>query len=311
MDQLTIYISKIYLQSEYYLKSNSLSILNDLDDNKVEDIFATLKEYITLIERDDKEQIYALLPEELTSQNLEVTEEKIKEILNDIKNKIIAYDEYINNYFLKLSLAVNEKMLSLGFNGSFPKYYKIIDNEILFLEYDEDIYLNKNLEQEETVSKRMAMIVRIKNFEEVLPNLNIDDFTYLDLVTKYAAELQSGNIRSFMIHLPDLNYQKEMNDEDVQNDLKYLEVVETILNKEKHLPKWYVYVNRSAKDFERTYMLYSLLPSIIVISIIGMMIFGSSSTALLMCYLVGFILDVVLCKYFGKKSYYKYHPKEK
>lgn len=310
MDQNAIYISKIYVQSEYYLKSNSLSLLENYDENKSDDIFLSLKEYINLIERDDKEKINALLPKELTNQETQVSQDRIKEILLEIINKINEYNSYINNYFSPLAIQINDKMNQLGFIGQFPKFYKELPNEILILEYDDDIYFTDDT-LNNIKAKRMAMIVRIKNPEEVLPNLDLNNFTYLDLVTKYASELQTGNIRSFMIHLPDLNYQSKLTIDEINNDIKYLEIVETILNKEKHLPKWYVNVNRSIKDFERTYMLYSLLPSIIIISIIGMMLFGNSSSALLICYVVGFILDFVLCKFFAKKSYYKYHIKEK
>lgn len=307
MDQNTIYLSKIYFQADYYLKTNSLRLD---DEDKLEDIFISLKEYINLIERSDKGILNRLLPEELTTTELEVSYERIKEIITDIIDKINQYNEYTKSYFQNLIVKVDEKMNNLGFSGNFPKYYKNLSDEVLIVEYDDDIYFKNDID-DEIISKRMAMIVRIKNPYETLPNLDINTFTYLDLVTKYAELLQTGNIRSFMIHLPELNYQTPMTIDEVNDDLKYLEVVETILNKGKHLPKWYVNVNRSAKDFERTYMLYSLLPCIILISIIGMMIFGNSSTALLICYVIGFILNVVLCKYFGKKSYYKYHPKDR
>ena len=67
MDQTTLFIGKIYVQSEYYLNSKGLS-LNDIEtDDKLTDVFLTLKDYVKLLDRPDKDDIYKLLPDELVN----------------------------------------------------------------------------------------------------------------------------------------------------------------------------------------------------------------------------------------------------
>ncbi len=311
MDKTTLFISKIYMQCEYYLNCNGKSLieidsLSTSNNGDILDIFEGIRDYISLIERPDKTTINELLPKELTNKEMVVTEERIFQIVKDVKDKICIYDSYITSHLEKLTKATDKELKGLGFAGTFPKYYKFLDEEILFLEYDEDIYLVN----EKAVSKRIAMIVRIKKPEETIPNLDIENFSYLDLVTKYADNLQGGMIRSFMIHLPDLNYLDEITTALVENDLKYLEILEAVLNKSKKLPKWYINISKTAKDFERTYLIYSLVPVLLVVSIIGFIFFYKSSLGLMLCYLVGIVLNFSLCKYFGKRTYNKYHPKE-
>ncbi len=311
MDQTTLFISKIYMQCEYYLNCNGKSLtaidnLSSSNQGDMLDIFDGIRDYISLIERPDKLTISDLLPEELINKDMVVTERRIFEIIKDLKDKIVDYQNYIASHLEKFKKVLSQNLKALGFIGSFPKYYRIFDEEILFLEYDEDIYLIN----EKAISKRIAMIVRIKKPDETIPNLDIENFSYLDLVTKYADCLQGGLIRSFMIHLPDLNYLDEITDEIIENDLKYLEILESVLSKSKKLPKWYINISKTAKDFERTYLIYSLVPVLLIVSIIGFIFFYNSSLGLMICYLIGVVLNFTLCKYFGKKTYNKYHPKE-
>ena len=197
-------------------------------------------------------------------------------------------------------------MNELGFNGSYPRYYRDRPDEILFLEYDEDLYFNKD----KLITKRIAMLVKIKKTSEIYQDLDVERFSYLDLITKYVDKLQNGDIKSFMIHLPNLNYLGDITDDMISNDIKYLELVENVINGGNRLPKWYINVNKTKKDFEKTYMMYSLVPTLLIISVFGLIIFRNNSSMLLICYIVGFILNILFCKYFGNKSYQKYHNED-
>lgn len=311
MDQKDLYISKIYVQSEYYLNCHNLSIksLTDEDfDNseKILNIFSCLRDYFKSIERADKEQIENLFPIELIKQDMVAGEKQIKEIVKDIIQKCEDYQEYFQKRIATLANRINEEIHKLGFFGEFPKYYQIIDKDLLIVEYDDDIYL----ENDHARATRVAMVIKVKNYQETTPNLLINQFSYLDLLTKYIDKIESGNIRSFMIHLPSLSYDEEITSKMIDRDLNYLDVLNSILSKQNKLPKWYINVNKSKKDFERTYLMYTMVPVLIIVSIVNFTFFRKSSIGMILGYIIGFGLNIYLCKFLAKKAYEKYHQEE-
>lgn len=306
MDQTTLFIGKIYVQSEYYLSSKGLNLNDTETQDELNNVFLGLKDYIKLLDRPDKDDIYKLLPDELVSDECELSSTRMQEIVETIKTNINEYNEFVTSKLINLENKISTRVSELGFNGSYPRYFRETPNEILFLEYDDDLYFNKD----KLVTKRIAMLVKVKKTSEIYPDLDIEHFSYLDLITKYVDKLQNGDIKSFMIHLPNLNYLNDITDDMISNDIKYLELVENVINGGNRLPKWYINVNKTKKDFEKTYMMYSIVPTLLIISVFGLIIFRNNSSMLLICYIVGFILNVLFCKYFGNKSYYKYHNED-
>lgn len=306
MDQTTLFIGKIYVQSEYYLSSKGLNLNDTETQDELNNVFLGLKDYIKLLDRPDKDDIYKLLPDELVSDECELSSTRMQEIVETIKTNINEYNEFVTSKLINLENKISTRVSELGFNGSYPRYFRETPNEILFLEYDDDLYFNKD----KLVTKRIAMLVKVKKTSEIYPDLDIEHFSYLDLITKYVDKLQNGDIKSFMIHLPNLNYLNDITDDMISNDIKYLELVENVINGGNRLPKWYINVNKTKKDFEKTYMMYSIVPTLLIISVFGLIIFRNNSSMLLICYIVGFILNVLFCKYFGNKSYHKYHNED-
>lgn len=293
-----IYINKIYYDIATYLKVKKV---NDYGDAYLE-----INEYFSNLSRTDIETIKNELPKEFTNKE-ELTEEQIKELIVIINNKSKEYKEFIKNYTILLQQNLDKEMESRNFSGSYPKYYLKKENELLILEFDEDIYL-----KEETLEvNRQGFLIRIKNYQEVMPSFDINNFSYMSLFISYLEEIQNGNIRTFMIKLPVRDYTKELTEANVIEDIKYLEIVDCVLENKKYLPKWYINNGKTKKMIYKELFLFVLLITAFIGSFVNTLLLKGNLTSLIIIWVITGIIDHFICKVIAEKKYNKYHNIDK
>ena len=300
MDKLNIYNNKVNLQV-YNLFFRSIESFDLLSEKEIEDLYFQIKEFLTYVYRTDKTMYQDALSDVFKDEQVE-DYNKIKEAFLEIKENGIQYIEYEKTLNLDLKTKLNEEFKNKGFNGTYPKYYLTKEENTLIVEYDEDIYYSN----EELVSKRNAVIVKIPNNLMESLNIDINTFTHEDLVLKYNTELTERKIKAFLIRLPDLDYSRNLNEQELIRDLKYLEIIDSVLNGVKYLPKWYIEYNKSVKDFSKTYLMILLL--IGVPTVIALTALLSFNGPLIAISIIGyFLLSNYISKIFGLKKYNKIH----
>ena len=293
-----IYINKIYYDLATYLKVKKV---NDYGDAYLE-----INEYFSNLSRTDIETIKNELPKEFTNKE-ELTEEQIKELIVIINNKSKEYKEFIKNYTILLQQNLDKEMESRNFSGTYPKYYLEKENELLILEFDEDIYL-----KEETLEvNRQGFLIKIKNYQEVMPSFDINNFSYMSLFISYLEEIQNGNIRTFMIKLPVRDYTKELTDANVIEDIKYLEIVDCVLENKKYLPKWYINNGKTKKMIYKELFLFVLLITAFIGSFVNALLLKGNLGSLIIIWVITGIIDHFICKVIAEKKYNKYHNIDK
>lgn len=310
MNQTKIYLGKLYSQILYYVKTKlnlSYSNIQEIKDDEYLEIIPTIKNYLHELERSDTETIKSSFPKILIDEEDYVFKlDEAKKIIQELVNYSSMYQTYITNYQKDLAKALDEEYLKRGFIGSFPKYYRIENDELLFAEYDEDIYMSDEL----TKAKRINILIKIPNFEQNFPSFNFETFSYLDLFTLYQEKLQSGMVRSFIVYLPDRDYLVELSKEDINDDVRYLDVLDAVLSKQKYLPRWYQNIQKSEKDIRRMLFISTILLVLFVISILNYLLFnGSIFPHLLVFWLAGGVADYYVCKALAKRLYQKYHTR--
>ena len=300
MDKLNIYNNKVNLQV-YNLFFRTIESFDLLSEKEIEDLYFQIKEFLTYVYRTDKTMYQDALSDVFKDEQVE-DYNKIKEAFLEIKENTTKYIEYEKTLNLDLKTKLNEEFANRGFNGTYPKYYLTKEENTLIVEYDEDIYYSN----EELVSKRNAIIVKIPNSLIESLNININSFTHEDLVLKYNTELTERKIKAFLIHLPDLDYSKDLNEEELIRDLKYLEIIDSVLNGVKYLPKWYIEYNKSVKDFSKTYLMIFLLVGVpTVIALTALLSFKGPLIAISI--ILYYLLSNYVAKIIGLKKYNKVH----
>lgn len=293
-----IYINKIYYDIATYLKVKKV--------NDYADAYLEINEYFSNLSRTDIETIKNELPKEFTNKE-ELTEEQIKELIVIINNKSKEYKEFIKNYTILLQQNLDKEMESRNFSGTYPKYYLEKENELLILEFDEDIYL-----KEETLEvNRQGFLIKIKNYQEVMPDFDINNFSYMSLFISYLEEIQSGSIRTFMIKLPVRDYTKELTEANVIEDIKYLEIVDCVLENKKYLPKWYINNGKTKKMIYKELFLFVLLITAFIGSFVNTLLLNGNLTSLIIIWVITGIIDHFICKVIAEKKYNKYHNIDK
>lgn len=300
MEKELIYKYKACLQVKNLFFKNKTNF-DDLNDDEAENLYFEIKEFLTYVYRLDKESYLEAMPNVFKEEQVDDIN-RLKEAFTEINNNANIYINFEKELNKELKEKINKEFTSKNFIGSFPKYYLVQEENTLVVEYDDDIYYKDN----ELNVKRNAVIVKIPN--ELVGSLNIDlnTFTHEDLVLKYNTELNERKIKAFLVHLPDLDYSSELTDKEIERDLKYFDIINSVLNGDKYLPKWYIEYNRTSKDFSKMYFMLALLiglPTVLVLSIL-LNVKGLGIVLVILAYTV---ISYYITQIFGKKKYDKVH----
>ena len=294
MNNLEIYINKAYSQLATYLKVKKTKSYSDA--------LLEIKDYFNNLNRDDKEYLLSNLPSTAVS-SLELTEGEIKELIQNILDKSNQYNSFFKEYTKTLKDALDKQMQNRGFSGTYPKYFLEKEEELLILEFDDDIYLK----EENLNVTRQGLLIKVKNHQEVMPDFNIEKFSYMSLFFEYLDDIQNGKIKTFMIKLPERDYSKELTEENITEDIKYLEIVDCVLENKKYLPKWYINNAKTQQMIYKEIFLFTLIITALIGSFINMFLFSGNLGTLIAIWVVIGIIDHFICKKISEKKYNQYH----
>ena len=300
MTKLEIYKGKVYKILLDTLNFKKSKVVNN-NENML-NVFIDLQEFVSVINRKDKEMFLSILPVELTNKESTVTIDKVFEIFNLIEKEGTNYINFYKEYNHDLIERLNEEYGNRGYFGSYPKYSKIVNNDRFTVEYDDDIYLDG----ENLVVERAAIITRVLDVEETMPSFDYDNYSYLTIFDNHLDLIENGALRTFAIGLRNRDYSVELTEEDIRRDLRYLEVMDGIENNNKKLPAWYINERKTPKSIQKNIFSLSLIPLMVFVPILNYVLFNNDLTSLLLL-LVGLaIIDNQICKFIAPILYKKY-----
>lgn len=306
-----IYLGKIYKQVLYLVKktlNKAEIIFNDkLSEDELLDIWHQFSQSLGELDRKDKDCLLKSVPSILKNCDEVVDMLELRQAFQTVNKLIALFDNFYYKHLKPIIEVYDKEFSQREFQGSYPKYYKYLDGEMFFVEYDEDIYF----ENDELYASRIGIITKILKFDEEFLDCNVEKFTYLDLFFDYPEQAQKGLLRNFVIYLPEIILCTEVKETQIVDDLRYFEIVDSALTKQKNLPKWYLNIRRTVKDFRKLYFIISLMIVLLVLSIVNYFLFAGKFTSLIVMWLVGGVIDYFACDYFAKKTYNKNHPNQK
>lgn len=302
MEKQEIYKYKAHLQVNNLFFKN-IDNFDNYSEKELEDLYFQVKEFLMYVHRSDKTMYQEQLPVIFKEQEVKDFND-IKFAFNEIKENASKYIEFEKDLNKELKEKINIEFKNRNFLGAFPKYYLEKEDHTLVVEYDDDIYLTSD----KLVCRRNAVVVKIPNDLVTSLNIDLNTFTHEDLVLKYNNELMERKIKAFLIHLPNLDYSVTISEEEITRDLKYFEIIDSVLGGIKYLPKWYIEYNKSSKDFSKTYLLLLLLigiPTLIALTALFSLKGPVIAISLIGYFAVSYYISIKL----GERKYNKVQKK--
>ena len=98
---------------------------------------------------------------------------------------------------------------------------------------------------------------------------------------------------------------------DIEDELRYLEIVDCILERRKNLPSWYLNINKSKKILYKEVFLFVLIILAFISSFVNTIFLNGNITTLIIIWVVCALVSHFISKLIAEYRYNKYHNNKK
>jgi len=247
------------------------SNINELEYNMYEDYYLQLQEFYKEYKINSFICTHEVMDDSLIIKDSVFERSDVDYLLNKLFKNSNEYINQIYSFNEDIKVLLDNEYLKLGFNGTFPKYY----NDKARLEVNYDYMFNLNNDR-----------LLIQLYADVIRFVGESEERHFKLIAgKYDVSLED-EVSCFV------NYQKEV---------RYLEVIERIINTNPKLPRWYKFENMPDRQLFRPFFFGSFVLLGSICSILSYIFFKSNTIVLVLSLVISGIISKVIADMIVKK----------